>query len=135
MRVKVHRNLHSIRSSNVLPWVVKDSTSKRGCDVVVMSDVIMHHPGHTVGARRCRGELPPYVNPTGKVRKPERAVFAWFIGNEITGIHPTTTPPPEAIRCHLNPFTDTYFNVRDSERIDSARTAYLLEDGSAWIVE
>jgi hypothetical protein len=131
--MRAHRNLHSLRrGSTVAPWVVKDGTEKHGAHTVILHGVTMHHPGDQVGARRCRGELPPYVNPkTGVARKAERAVFAWL--NADTHTEQATTPPPHAERLRLNPFTDAFFNVA-GQRVDRADTAWLCADGSAWVV-
>ena len=130
--MRVHRNLHSLRRPDVQAWVLKDGKHKHGTDAVVLHGVTMHHPGDQVGAKRCRGELPPYVNPkTGVARKAERAVFAWLNAEGCT--EQSTTPPPHAERLRLNPFTDAFFNV-DGVRIDRAETAWLCADGSAWVV-
>ena len=130
--MRSHRNLHSLRpGSTVQPWVVKDGTEKHGATTVVLHGVTMHHPADQVGARRCRGELPPYVNPNGVARKAERAVFAWLNADSHT--EQATTPPPHAERLRLNPFTDAWFNV-GGVRIDRAATAYLMPDGTAWVV-
>jgi hypothetical protein len=131
--MRAHRNLHSLRpGSTVQPWVVKDGTDKHGATAVVLHGVTMHHPADQVGARRCRGELPPYVNPkTGVARKAERAVFAWLNADSHT--ETATTPPPHAERLRLNLFTDAFFNVA-GQRIDRADTAWLCADGSAWVV-
>lgn len=130
--MRAHRNLHSLRRSDVQPWVLKDGKRKQGADALVLHGVEMNHPGDQVGARRCRGELPPYVNPkTGVARKAERAVFAWLNADSHT--EQATTPPPHAVRLRLNPFTDAWFNV-DGVRIDRATTAWLCADGSAWVV-
>jgi len=145
--IKAHRNLHSLKRTDVLPWVVTVDGVKSGAVAVVLHNVRMHHPGNTVGARRCRGELPPYVHPkTGKARKAERAVFAWFIADACDAatqtelvklfgeqlFHPYL--PSDAVRVHLNPFVDAYFHTDDGERIDTARIAYLMPDGTAWAV-
>ena len=111
---------------------------KQGAAAVVLHGVRMHHPGNTVGARRCRGELPPYVNPkTGKARKAERAVFAWFVADACDVAVQTElvelSEQLNAVRVHLNPFVDACFTV-DGKRIDRATTAYLLPDGTAWAV-
>jgi hypothetical protein len=91
----------------------------------------MHHPSEQVGAKRCRSELPPYVNPkTGKARKAERAVFAWLNADSCAE---TATPPPHAERLSLNPFIDAFFNVA-GVRVDQAATAWLMPDGTAWVV-
>jgi len=130
--MRAHRNLHSLTRPDVAPWVVKDGTEKHGATTVVLHGVTMHHPADQVGARRCRGELPPYVNPkTGVARKAERAVFAWLNADSHT--ETATTPPPEAVRLRLNPFADAFFNV-DGVRIDRAVVVYLLSDGTAWTV-
>ena len=129
--MRAHRNLHSLTRPDIAPWVVKDGTDKHGAAVVVLHGVTMHHPADQVGARRCRGELPPYVNPNGVPRKAERAVFAWLVGDSHT--ETATTPPPHAERLRLNPFTDAWFNV-DGDRIDRAESAWLCADGSAWVV-
>ena len=137
--IKAHRNLHSLKRADVLPWVVTVDGKKQGAAAVVLHGVRMHHPGDTVGARRCRGELPPYVNPkTGKARKAERAVFAWFIAelvefSEQLNILTIRYLPSDAVRVHLNPFVSAYFTV-DGKRIDRATTAYLMSDGTAWAV-
>ena len=138
--IKAHRNLHSLKRADVLPWVVTVDGKKQGAAAVVLHGVRMHHPGDTVGARRCRGELPPYVHPkTGKARKAERAVFAWFVADacdvawELSEQLNNRYLPSDAVRVHLNPFVDAYFTV-DGERIDRAQTAYLLPDGTAWAV-
>jgi hypothetical protein len=146
--IKAHRNLHSLKRTDVLPWVVTVDGKKQGAAAVVLHGVRMHHPGDTVGARRCRGELPPYVNPkTGVARKAERAVFAWFVANacdvdspfNITDVDNTDGEqflpylPSDAVRVHLNPFVDAYFTA-DGKRIDRAQIAYLLSDGTAWVV-
>jgi hypothetical protein len=143
--IKAHRNLHSLKRADVLPWVVTVDGVKQGAVAVVLHGVRMHHPGNTVGARRCRGELPPYVHPkTGKARKAERAVFAWFIADacdaatqiELVGLSEQLNRylPSDAVRVHLNPFVDAYFHTADGERIDRAQTAYLMPDGTAWAV-
>ena len=89
--MRTHRNLHSLRRSDVKPWVLKDGEHKRGADAVVLHGVTMRHPADQVAARRCRGELPPYVNPkTGVARKAERAVFAWLNAESCT--EQATTP-------------------------------------------
>ena len=142
--IKAHRNLHSLKRADVLPWVVTVDGKKQGAAAVVLHGVRMHHPGNTIGARRCRGELPPYVNPkTGKARKAERAVFAWFIADacdvavqtELVELSEQLNRylPSDAVRVHLNPFVSAYFTV-DGERVDRAQTAYLLPDGTAWAV-
>ena len=136
--IKAHRNLHSLKRADVLPWVVTVDGKKQGAAAVVLHGVRMHHPGNTVGARRCRGELPPYVHPkTGKARKAERAVFAWFVADACDVAVQTElvelSEQLNAVRVHLNPFVSAYFTV-DGERIDRAQTAYLLPDGTAWAV-
>jgi hypothetical protein len=132
--MKVHRNLHSLTRADILPWVVNVDGIKQGAAAVVLHNVRMHHPGDTVGARRCRGELPPYVNPkTGKARKAERAVFAWFVADACMIWGDTPQLPNDAVRIRLNPFIDAYFHI-DGKRIDTAQTAYLLPDGTAWAV-
>ena len=130
--MRTHRNLHSLRRSDVKPWVLRDGKHRRGADAVVLHGVTMRHPADQVGARRCRGELPPYVNPkTGVARKAERAVFSWLTGESCT--EQATTPPAHAERLRLNPFKDAFFNV-DGIRIDRASTAWLCADGTAWVV-
>ena len=136
--IKAHRNLHSLKRADVLPWVVTVDGKKQGAAAVVLHGVRMHHPGNTIGARRCRGELPPYVNPkTGKARKAERAVFAWFVADACDVAVQTElvelSEQLNAVRVHLNPFVSAYFTV-DGKRIDRAQTAYLLPDGTAWVV-
>ena len=131
--MRAHRNLHSLTRPGVAPWVVRDGTDKHGAAAVVLHGVTMHHPADQVGARRCRGELPPYVNPkTGVARKAERAVFAWLNADTHTK-QTTTTPPPHAERLRLNPFTEAFFNVA-GVRIDRAATVWLTPDGTAWVV-
>ena len=136
--MRAHRNLHSLRpGSTIAPWVLKDGTEKHGATAVVLHGVTMHHPGDQVGARRCRGELPPYVNPrTGVARKAERAVFAWLNADTHTErpINSYAALPPDAVRLRLNPFTDAWFHDDDGNRIDRAATAWLCADGSAWVV-
>jgi hypothetical protein len=138
--MKAHRNLRSLKVASVSPWSFYADGIKRvqHAEAMTLHGVTMRHPSG-VEFDRCRGHdddgnpVPCYTDPRGKTRGRERAVFAWFDAES----HTTTTPaelPAATVRVRLNPFTDAFFHDDDGIRIDSARTAYLLPDGTALVV-
>ena len=124
-RPTAHRNLNSIRNPDRYdPWTwyngSRTSENRRTAQSLTLRGVIFKHPS---------GKKAEITFSGGR-----RSVYAWSSGDACTPGVPDTLPA-EAVRVRLNPtHGDRYFHV-NGERINSARTLYLLSDGTCWAVK
>ena len=125
MRMRVHRNLNSIRDPRIKPWSFysKDKIHAQSAVSVILKDATIKQ-GSGEGFIACveRGE--------------KRKVFAWFWG-ECVELNPTgilSEIPPTATRIFFNPKDrrDLYFHTSDGTRVDHMSRVWLTAEGECW---
>lgn len=79
------------------------------------------------------------VNEAGRqrtIREHVKCVHAYCCGDDLGSAEPDLIPQLEMVRVGYNPYERPFFAVKSSgKRVDNARWAFLLEDGTVWVTQ